>query len=308
MDGESTFQIGEISQDSQPHKTWCFTDFVLENVAMYAGWQGDVSRMVVSQEVCPDTGRPHLQGRITFKIAKRFAAVTKLVPCHWEAAKVSCFIYEQKAGSEVLINVDNRAQGAHTEIQNAMEAIKDGRGKRYMAQWHPAWYCKYGNKFDELREHLYKPIKTGLIKEGHEIWYEKPDLEAIKEERVIVWIGPSGIGKSTAAKQWLVGYNYLLVKEPDDLKKFDDEIHNAILFDDFSPLEMTREQKLTIFEQVDECSIHCRYANATIPAGTIKIILCNDAWWPAFDPAFERRTFEYKTVVAIRNTAGAGGR
>jgi len=274
-----------------PAKTWVFTDYDMKNLAMYKTWENDCTRMTVSEEICPTTKKLHLQGRVTFRRAKRMASLKKACPkVHWEVAKSDCFIYEKKDGSKIKIEIDNRAPGARSDIKEGLAAVAGGASKREMWNNHQVFMIKYGKSYNEARSNLYKKAKVGDTRH-QEIYFERPDLEEISKTQVVVFMGESGIGKTTAMKQWLKQVPYLLVKEVDDLKNFDESEHKAIVFDDFNAQGLSRESKLALFEQEDETTIRCRYENAFIPEMTIKIILCNKAWWDMDDPAFRRRTY-----------------
>lgn len=272
------------------HKTWMATDYDLENVEMYKRWAKDCNRIVVTEEVCPTTKKLHLQCRMTFTHAKRFAAVKKLNnKCKWIVAKSDCFLYEQKSDSKVRVIADNRKQGSRTDITQALEAIKGGAGKRKMWHDHGTFMVKHGKAYQEARKNL-AAIKTVGETEHKGVRFKKPDLETIKKTKVIVLFGKAGIGKTVAVDQWLEGQEYLGVTDIDDLKNYDPTVHKAIVFDDFAPMNMTREQKLALFEQGKARTIRCRYENADIPPRTLKIFCLNKIWWDEEDDAFGRRT------------------
>lgn len=98
--------------DSNPAKTWDFTlcNYTPEDIVTVTRWSSETTRMVVSKEVCPETGTPHLQGRMTFRRAYRHSALKKQHGrCNWTITRrYEDFIYPMKDGSEVIINVDNR--------------------------------------------------------------------------------------------------------------------------------------------------------------------------------------------------------
>jgi len=96
---ESTILVGEsppvsdTNKDSNPRKRdspakhWCFTHFYqgeVPNLALL--WQkncGALDYLVAGKEVCPTTGRNHLQGFLSFRQKKRRSGVWALFPkCH----------------------------------------------------------------------------------------------------------------------------------------------------------------------------------------------------------------------------------
>ena len=272
------------------YKTWMFTDHDVENVSLYERWAADCTRIMVTLEIGTKTEKEHLQGRVTFRVPKRYKALCKLCPkVHWEMAKVDCFIYEQKAGSIVKVSVDRRKQGKRSDISMALESIQKGAGRKRMWQDHGSFMVRHGKCYNDAVKNLagHKTVGETPYKE---VRFERPDLETLKKTKVIVLYGKAGMGKTVAVKQWLRGEQYLRVTDIDDLKLFDAEEHKAIVFDDFAPVNMSREQKLTLFEQEDARTVRCRYENAEIPPHTLKIFCLNKIWWDEEDGAFQRRT------------------
>lgn len=111
-------------------RSWDFTHFSYTDA--HIAWYDtlEVGSLVLSKEVCPDTGREHLQGRVRFKRMYRFAAVKKLFPDGVHLEKSVCQSddnYCRKADSVRLIDKDNRRPGARTDLPALLERVQSGQ-------------------------------------------------------------------------------------------------------------------------------------------------------------------------------------
>lgn len=171
-------------------RTWDFTlnNYTEEEVALFTRWASDVNKMTVSKEV-GDTGTPHLQGRITFKRMYRMAALKKQVPrAHWEVTKASAdHLYVMKVGSEVIVQVDNRAQGKRSDLDDACDLVKKSIGAtrplKELAKQMPKTYVRFHKGFEALANEL--------VEDRTEV------------PTVTVLYGPTGCGKSRGAREIL---------------------------------------------------------------------------------------------------------
>lgn len=108
------------------------------------------------------------------------------------------------------------------------------------------------------------------------------------QEKCLILIGESGIGKTTYAKQ-IIPKPALFVTHIDDLKEFDPEFHKAILFDDVCFNHYPVQSQIHLVDFYDVRSVHIRYGTATIPAGTPKVFTCNEEPINIRHPAIQRR-------------------
>ena len=86
--------------------------------------------------------------------------------------------------------------------------------------------------------------------------------------------GKAGTGKT----QWALAHfqNPLLVSHTDDLKEFDPEDHDGIVFDDMSFKHLPSDGIIHLLDKEIDRSIHARFYNAEIPAGVPKIFCHNN--------------------------------
>lgn len=86
-------------------------------------------------------------------------------------------------------------------------------------------------------------------------------------------MGTPNIGKTQFALA-LIG-KALMVSHIDDLKNFDPEIHEGIVFDDMSFTHMPVSAQIHLVDWDFDRSIHIRYGLARIPQNTRKIFTTN---------------------------------
>ncbi|AXQ66519.1 MAG: putative replication-associated protein [Cressdnaviricota sp.] len=132
----------------KPHDCWDFTDYVVpyQPVMKYSDagelnaaaqirmdfWTGlgdSLKTLEIAHEICPDTQRPHGQGRVRFTRKIRFEALKKILPpdVHFEPSACQiCDMYLRKHDSVALVNIDNRHQGKRVVFSEQLQAIKDG--------------------------------------------------------------------------------------------------------------------------------------------------------------------------------------
>jgi len=86
--------------------------------------------------------------------------------------------------------------------------------------------------------------------------------------------GKAGTGKT----QWALAHfkNPLLVSHTDDLKEFDTDDHDGIVFDDMSFKHLPSDGIIHLLDKEIDRSIHARFFNAEIPAGVPKIFCHNN--------------------------------
>lgn len=108
------------------------------------------------------------------------------------------------------------------------------------------------------------------------------------EDKCLIIIGKSGIGKTTWAKQ-IVPKPCLFVSHIDDLKKFDSTTHKSILFDDVCFNHYPVQSQIHLVDSDNPRSIHVRYGTAHIPSGIRKIFTCNENPIDLDHPAIQRR-------------------
>jgi len=100
--------------------------------------------------------------------------------------------------------------------------------------------------------------------------------EGLIQEKAVVLVGASGIGKTVIAKR-LIRKPALFVSHIDQLKSFRPGYHKGIVFDDVGFKHTPITNQIAICDYDNPRAIHCRHTVANIPARVMKIFTCNDA-------------------------------
>lgn len=115
------------------------------------------------------------------------------------------------------------------------------------------------------------------------------------DDRTVVVLGPSGIGKTTWALRE-APLPFLLVTDVDDLGHFDAQVHKSIVFDEIrctgdafgkGAWPLTAQIKLLTWDT--PVSVRIRHKLAHLPAHVVKIFTCTDTYPFTRDQQIERR-------------------
>lgn len=95
----------------------------------------------------------------------------------------------------------------------------------------------------------------------------------ILDKYAVVLSGPSGSGKTAFA---LAHFDKpLFIRHIDQLKSFDPEVYDGLVFDDMSFRHWPAEANIHLFDCEYDSYINCRYAVGYIPAGTKRLFTTN---------------------------------
>lgn len=192
-------------------------DSVCENVRSWGVYGG------AQLEICPETGRLHLQGFVCFDRAMRMSALKRLhATAHWETmrgtledAEKYCSKEESRMpGKEPFKWGTRPAQGKRSDLADACDVMRNARGgarRRLDAliEAAPDVYVKYMRGLEALARH-YAHETPGFAFQVPRVWQlalEKT-LQSTPDDRSIVWICDpvGGSGKSSFIRYYLTKY------------------------------------------------------------------------------------------------------
>ena len=144
------------------------------------------ARRLIAAEERGEKGTLHIQGAIVFKKPYRFQRVKEalgprthieLMHGTWKQNVTYC-----SKDNDVKILYDNTAQGARTDLHEAMQAIDDGAGDAELYRSHPAVMARYHRFAGGYR--------TAVCEENG---------QEFRNVQVIIFWGAAGTGKSRKA-------------------------------------------------------------------------------------------------------------
>jgi hypothetical protein len=140
-------------------------------------------------------------------------------------------------------------------------------------------------------------------------WTADDFIEKAPANFSVVYVhGPSNMGKTEWVKTWFK--NPHLVGHMDDLRKFNKDVHDGIIFDDMSFAHMPRETGIFLADWDNNRSIHARYEPAMIPAHTRKVFTSNKTFnetFPQDEHGAIRRRFSHFLEIADDLRKDIGG-
>lgn len=167
-------------------RMFCFTDFLMD-ISFWNTYCKDyeVDYLIIGQELCPSTGKKHLQGFIYFKNARSFLAIIKSVkPRHIEICKGNIdqnIKYCSKDNNIELEYGIRPSQGKRTDINDIKNEIVNGKKLDEIVLENPIIYHKYGRTLSKIEDLcMRKKYRTDMTVG---IWY----------------YGSTGVGKSHKA-------------------------------------------------------------------------------------------------------------
>ncbi len=181
-----------IKKDKNPDgqwKNWTFTDY-----APYVNWKAfyeeysDVIRYICwGNEICPTTGKPHLQGWIQFRFVKRLGRIKRM--CGSKSLHLEP-MWGREFHNEDYCKKDNDfhtygkfiSQGYRTDIECAIKIIREGNGMTALEDIVPTMIMRYHSGLKEL-------IKIN----------QKKISKKFRKLDVTVHTGTTGTGKTRSA-------------------------------------------------------------------------------------------------------------
>lgn len=132
-----------------------------------------------------------------------------------------------------------------------------------------------GNKWGDIigMEKFHKLVqkrkRTRAVKEFTASDFKYPGFN----DKHVYLMGPKGCGKTEWAKTWFE--NPLIVRSADELKAFEENFHDGIIFDDCRFGHWPESSIQSLLEWDNPAEVHARYENAYIPRHTRKVFTSN---------------------------------
>lgn len=183
-----------------------------------------------------------------------------------------------------------------SQYEDIQQDILDGITKRELWMKYPGTMIRCHRGVDEMIHHL-APRDPPVVRT---LACFKVTPNWTYDRSIIIW-GPPECGKTGLARACLP--KAFMVTHIDDLKRFDSQAFDGIIFDDMSFVHMPRTAQIHLVDIEEDRSIHCRHTTGFIPRHTKKIFTTNEPNGHIFldDPAINRRVFKFEIQSDIRN-------
>lgn len=262
---------------------WCFTvnNYTSTDEQLF---QDLNVRFIIYGRETGDNGTPHLQGFLQLEKKKRFTGMKKIHPkAHWEPMRSTvhdCITYCSKQDQSPFRKGEPIIKGQRTDIASFVDAIEESpRTQKELIKTFPHVMARYPQFAHTVQKTFHPRINKAKYPPR---W---PLQEFCSYVKPLVFIGAPGIGKTQYAKAHFE--KPLLISGLDELRDYNSEEHDGIIFDDIDLDRLPRHIQIHLTDYEDDRGINVKYGTVIIPAGTKKIFTLNQ--YPLQDDAIERR-------------------
>lgn len=220
---------------------------------------------------------PHLQGYVYFHNARSFAGVKGLFPSptvHLEASQGNARQnkeYCQKEKGKFFEKGVLPQHGKRNDLHDFIDHVDAGNiNRKKLRREFPMVMARYPKFADDIiRDN--DPVDKPQYCLSDYPWTPVTDWS-----KTVLFHGQGRIGKTEFAKAHFPG-GYLEVNRMDQLRNYDPEKHEGIVFDDADAAiqKLERSEKLALIEQEGRKAIPGRNVDAMLPPHTKKIITTN---------------------------------
>jgi len=148
---------------SPQSRAWCFTSFTCtaEPARALLVAERDIQYFIYQEEVCPETGRAHLQGYIYLRRKRSLGFVRRILEAHWERrlgthqeAKAYCSKLESRAQNTTPIEFgEEPSPGRRSDIALCRDALLAGISEVDLLNDHSEVVAKFPNFVSRVRRH-----------------------------------------------------------------------------------------------------------------------------------------------------------
>lgn len=242
------------------------------------------SKFVYQTEICPTTGRVHVQGYVEMETRMRLTQIKLFFPgAHLEVAKgtpLENYLYCTKTSSRDPLGPSgskgdfdqsepdrSRRKRSREEMENMIQDIKTGLPERAIARKYPMIFLRHSNGIPKLIHH-YKPI-----------------VPTVREVSVIVIWGAPGTGKSHWAMQYARWHKMSYYNKPIGTWWGSYAGERCVFFNDFDGNQVPYRSLLTWLD-VYPCDLDVKGGHVAAQYDTV-IITSNVnplSWYAEEDP------------------------
>jgi len=175
----------EFSKDRKA-RHWCFTSYLNELETD----EDDARYLIYGREVCPKTGRKHLQGYVELNKPMRMSAAQKVIGdkvCHMGiryGTRDQAREYCMKDKNFFEIGKWISGQGHRSDLDDIVDQMKEGKRLTEIIYDDTKTYCQYRNGLRDVQAIV-----------------DKKTAKKFREVEVIVLSGPTGCGKTRQAME-----------------------------------------------------------------------------------------------------------
>lgn len=135
-------------------RNYCFTDFQdTDYEKLYTEYKDIIRYICFGKEICPKTGKKHIQGWIQLVNPRRFGGIKKLLgpKVHIEACRGSEYDNDKYCTKDGKYKTFGKfkTQGMRTDLEAIKKNIDDGSSRSEIIADHFSTYCRYRNGIND---------------------------------------------------------------------------------------------------------------------------------------------------------------
>jgi len=202
---------------------------------------------------------------------------------HEEIVTVQDLLDQMPEGIDYKTILDGKGGASGIMLQYAT-MLKDGKSIYDIDALNPGFVLNHQRKIqDYVTLQRTKRMAENVVRFKPEDFNMPllPIEEMFKLNKSILLIGESQLGKTEFCKVHFK--SPMVVRNIDDLKWFNESIHDGLIYDDVSFLHCPFQQVLNVLDLGTDRTIHCRNVNPIIPRN-IRLLFTSNRENPFYDP------------------------